>query len=58
MGAGLPGGPVTAAVSVSVWLEVGLIELAVSATVGVSLLASAITVPPLAALASQLLSPG
>ncbi len=57
VGVALPGGPVTVAVRVNVCPGVGLATLEVSATVGVSLLASAITVPPLAELPSQFASP-
>ena len=57
VGVGLPVGPETVAVRVKVWPGAGLAELAVSNTIGVSLLAREVTVPPLAALASQLLSP-
>ena len=57
VGAVFPDGPLTVAVRVNVWLGVALAALAVSATVGVILLARAITVPPLAELPSQLVSP-
>ena len=52
-----PAGPETTAVSVKLWPEAGLAELVESVTVGVTLLESAMTVPPLATLPSQLLSP-
>ena len=57
VGVGSPEGPATVAVSVKLWPSDGLDELVRSATVGVSLLESAMTVPPLAAEPSQLLSP-
>ena len=57
VGVGSPAGPAAVAVSVKLWPGAGLAELAVSVTVGVSLLARAMTVPPLAALPSQLPSP-
>jgi hypothetical protein len=47
VGFGLPETPATVAVRVKFWLGAGLAELVVSATVGVSLLDSAMTVPAL-----------
>ena len=57
VGVGLPTGPETVAVRIKVWPGAGLAELEASNTVGVSLLAREMTVPPLAALPSQLVSP-
>ena len=51
VGVGLPEGPATVAVRVKVWPGAGLAELEVSTTTGVSLLASEMMVPPLAAAA-------
>ena len=58
VGAGLPETPVTAAVKLSVELEVALAGVTYKAIMGTSFVARAITMPPFAWLPSQLESPG